>query len=45
MGCYIAKLFTERYLHGKIEFHSDEHDGTRFSVQLPKEMSGAQERT
>lgn len=35
LGTYSARLLTERYLHGRIEFESAEGIGTVFSVILP----------
>jgi signal transduction histidine kinase len=36
LGTYSARLLTERYLHGQIEFESTEGVGTVFTVILPK---------
>jgi hypothetical protein len=38
LGTYSAKLFTERYLHGRLSFVSAEPNGTVFSVDLPWQM-------
>jgi signal transduction histidine kinase len=35
LGTYSAKLLTERYLRGRIDFFSTPNDGTRFTVTLP----------
>lgn len=35
IGTYSIKLFTETYLHGKVDFSSDEGIGTIFRVTLP----------
>ncbi|HEY3417645.1 MAG TPA: sensor histidine kinase [Armatimonadota bacterium] len=35
IGTYSVKLFTERYLQGKVEFTSKEPTGTTFSIVLP----------
>ncbi|MFA6234249.1 MAG: HAMP domain-containing sensor histidine kinase [Bacteroidota bacterium] len=35
LGTYSARLLTERYLGGKIAFHSADGDGTTFFVTLP----------
>lgn len=35
LGTYSIKLFTERYLKGKVDFSSSEHEGTTFTVVLP----------
>ena len=35
IGTYSVKLLTENYLHGIVEFHSTEADGTTFIVRLP----------
>lgn len=35
LGSYSARLLTERYLHGRIGFHSDPKRGTTFTVALP----------
>ena len=37
IGAYSVKLFTERYLKGKVEFISREPEGTIFSVIVPRE--------
>lgn len=34
IGTYSIKLFTEKYLNGKVWFDTDPEDGTRFSVVL-----------
>ena len=34
LGTYSMKLLTERYLHGKMDFHSDADVGTLFEVEL-----------
>lgn len=38
LGTYSAKLFTERYLGGRLSFQSAESTGTVFSVMLPLEL-------
>ena len=38
LGTYSAKLFTERYLNGRLSFVSAEPNGTIFSVDLPRRM-------
>jgi len=35
IGTYSVKLFTEKYLGGKVYFTSNEKDGTTFFVELP----------
>ena len=35
VGTYSARLLTERYLHGTLQFRSDEGEGTTFTVTLP----------
>jgi len=35
LGTYSVKLLTERYLHGHVDFASDESSGTRFTITLP----------
>jgi hypothetical protein len=35
IGTYSMKLFTEKYLGGRIGFESDESEGTTFSIYLP----------
>lgn len=35
LGTYSVKLFSEKFLGGKVSFTSDERDGTLFSVWLP----------
>lgn len=35
IGTYSVRLLTEKYLHGKVTFRSDERHGTEFSVELP----------
>lgn len=37
-GTYAAKLLTEEYLHGKVDFVSGEGMGTVFSIWLPSEQ-------
>ena len=36
VGTYSIKLFTEKYLGGRVSFTSTEHEGTTFTVVLPK---------
>lgn len=38
LGTYSMKLLTERYLHGKIDFSSEEGKGTTFWVLLPMKI-------
>ncbi|MFZ5940398.1 MAG: ATP-binding protein [Bacteroidota bacterium] len=38
LGTYSIKLFTENYLQGKVWFSSDEKEGTRFYVSLPRTL-------
>jgi len=35
VGTYMVKLLTEKYLHGKAGFSSDEESGTTFWVEIP----------
>ena len=35
VGTYSIKLFTEQYLKGKVEFSSNEKEGTIFTISLP----------
>jgi signal transduction histidine kinase len=35
LGTYSVKLFTERYLGGKVSFHSSPEGGTVFTVRCP----------
>lgn len=37
IGTYSIKLFTEKYLEGKVSFTSKEGEGTVFTVELPDE--------
>lgn len=34
-GTYSIKLLTERYLKGKVTFHSDQTQGTVFTIEIP----------
>lgn len=36
IGTYSIKLFTEKYLHGKVWFVSKQGEGTTFYIQIPK---------
>jgi len=36
IGTYSIKLFTEKYLHGKVWFISKQGEGTTFYIQIPK---------
>ena len=36
IGAYSVKLFTEKYLKGKVDFISREPDGTIFTITLPR---------
>lgn len=36
LGTFSMKLFSERYLDGKVSFTSNEADGTTFTVRLPR---------
>ena len=38
LGTYSAKLFTERYLGGRVSFQSAESTGTVFNVTLPRDL-------
>ncbi len=42
VGTYSVKLLTNRYLKGKVEFESDETNGTTFRVELPLGLSKKQ---
>lgn len=42
-GLYCVKMFTERYLEGRVEWSSDESLGTEFSIHLPPCPSGARD--
>lgn len=44
LGAYSVRLLTERYLGGKVAFHSTAGRGTRFLVQLPKVSQGPGDR-
>lgn len=35
LGTHSIKLLTERYLHGRVDFHTDEENGTVFRVHIP----------
>lgn len=37
IGAYSVKLFSEKYLKGKVDFISREPDGTIFTITLPRE--------
>lgn len=37
IGTYSIKLFTEKYLKGKVWFQSNKEDGTTFYIEIPKE--------
>ena len=39
IGTYSIKLFGERYLGGNVGFHSQDPDGTTFSIALQRELS------
>jgi hypothetical protein len=41
LGTYSAKLLTEKYLHGHVEFWSSPEQGTEFIVRIPEAL-GAQ---
>lgn len=43
LGTYSIKLFTEKYLQGKVSFQSDPQQGTRFFVDLPLQIGKAVE--
>ena len=36
LGTFSVKILTSRYLGGRVEFSSDQHRGTMFSVTLPR---------
>ena len=36
LGTYSIKLISERYLHGRVSFVSNEQEGTRFTVRYPR---------
>jgi len=36
LGTYSMKLFGEKYLRGRVFFHTDEQEGTTFSIALPR---------
>ena len=38
LGTYSIKLITEKYLHGKVSFVSNEEKGTVFTVSYPHEI-------
>jgi len=40
LGTYSIKLITEKYLHGRVSFVSNEEQGTVFTVRYPKAISG-----
>jgi K+-sensing histidine kinase KdpD len=44
IGTYSIKLLTEQYLDGTVSFASDESEGTRFTVELPKRLVLEKER-
>jgi signal transduction histidine kinase len=41
LGTYSIKLITEKYLHGKVSFVSNEAEGTRFTVRYPTAIQSA----
>jgi signal transduction histidine kinase len=41
LGTYSIKLITEKYLHGKVSFVSNEVEGTRFTVRYPRVIESA----
>lgn len=41
-GTYSIKLLTEKYLHGKASFVSNEAHGTIFTIQLPESLNDKQ---
>lgn len=43
IGTYSMKLLGEHYLHGKVEFTTDELAGTTFSIRLPTSRGAARE--
>ncbi|MEW5799505.1 MAG: HAMP domain-containing sensor histidine kinase [Bacteroidota bacterium] len=43
LGTYSVKLFTERYLHGRATFVSNQDDGTRFTITIPTTIFGEHE--
>ncbi len=38
LGTYSVKLFTENYLKGKVEYNSNEREGTTFYIKLKKKF-------
>lgn len=40
IGTYSIKLLTEKYLHGRVGFHSSEKEGTVFYVDIPEKIEG-----
>jgi signal transduction histidine kinase len=43
LGTYSIKLITEKYLHGKVSFVSNEAEGTRFTLRYPQTIASASE--
>jgi len=41
LGTYSIKLITEKYLHGKVSFVSNEEKGTVFTVSYPREIESS----
>ncbi len=38
LGTYSARVFVERYLGGKVSFHSEEDSGTTFQTEIPAQL-------
>jgi len=45
LGTYSIKLLTEKYLYGRVGFHSSEKEGTVFYVDIPEKIEGNQTAT
>lgn len=43
LGTYSIKLISEKYLHGKVSFVSNETEGTRFTVRYPRVIEAVSE--
>ncbi|MBI2428162.1 MAG: HAMP domain-containing histidine kinase [Ignavibacteriales bacterium] len=43
LGTYSVKLFTERFLQGRVSFVSNQDDGTRFTITVPTTIFGNDE--
>ena len=44
LGTYSMKLFTEKYLQGRVSFESTEEEGTTFMAMMPIEWNEIQDK-